>query len=166
MKKNNCKSAEVKNDHYTIKDQNDAQSILSDYDRDINRLKELSLKCPDEKSREDIERWFEYLEREKGMVLKASRDIIKSALKGTEKWIQLCYPALLNWNEADRVYQLRTKRPFNIEMIEYLGKDIKSVKCTCRDGEVRVFEIRKIEAFYGIRKSRKGMVSQCVNVYF
>lgn len=166
MKKNNDQKPEVVKDNSLVKESNEKESSSLSIDREIARLKDISLNHSNESYRRIYKSHYKDLLWEKEWLLKESRAILKSALKGTKKEIEFCYPSLLNWDESRRYYQLRTKRPFREEMIEYLGKDIKSIKCLCKDGEERTFEIKKIEAFIGYGKTRNSRAKRCVNVYF
>lgn len=119
------------------------------------------------------EHWKEYYQKqidnllfEKEYTIKTTKSILKAAIKGTIKDIRLCYPALLNWREESRSFQLRTKRrPFSENMINEIGKTVESISVTCKDGIVRIFDV-KIEAFWGSRRRRNSRSNGCVNVYY
>ena len=103
---------------------------------------------------------------EKEYTIKATKSIIKAAIKGMIKDIRLCYPSLLTWREEYRFFQLRTKRrPFSQNMINEFGKTVKSISVPCKDGIVRFFDI-KIEAFFGYGRQKNCRAKECVNVYF
>lgn len=165
MKTNNDQKPEVVKDNFLVKDANENESSTLSIDKTLATYKNLS-NFPGEQIRTNYQRKYENLLREKEVLLKASRAILKSAIKGTKKSIELFYPSLLKWDESRRYYQIWTERPFCEEMIEYLGKDIKSIKCLCEDGEERTFEIKKIEAFIGYGKRRNSIPKRCVNVYY
>lgn len=119
-----------------------------------------------EHSKEFFQGLIDDLLFEREYTIKATNSIIKAAIKGTMKWIRLCYPSLLKWDEKDRYSQLRTKRrPFSENMINEFGKTIQSISVICEDGIVRIFDI-KIDAFWGYRRQRNSRPKACVNVYY
>jgi hypothetical protein len=166
MKTNKKQKQEVVKDNSLIKDSNKKESSSLSIDNEIARLKDLSLNHSNESYRRIYKSHYKDLLWEKEWLLKESRAILKSALKGTKKEIEFGFPSLMKWNETKRFHQFQTTRPFDSEIIEHLGKDIKSISCLCRDGEERTFEIKKIEAFYGYGRSRNSRAKRCVNVYF
>jgi len=122
--------------------------------------------APDEYWREFYQKRIDNLSSEKELTIKASRSIIKAAIKGTMKDIHLCYPSLLKWREESRYFQLRTtRRPFSEYMINEFGKTVKPISVTCKDGLVRIFDI-KIDAFLGYGPKRNSRPTKCVNVHF
>jgi hypothetical protein len=135
-------------------------------DKAIARYKIMVDNAPSEHSKEFYQGLIDDLLFEKEYTIKATNSIIKAAIKGTMKWIRLCYPSLLKWNEKDRYSQLRTKRrPFSENMINEFGKTVHSISVTCEDGMVRIFDI-KIEAFWGYRRQSNSRPKACVNLYF
>ena len=165
MKTNNDQKPEFVKDNSLVKNANENESLKLSIDKTLATYKSLS-NFPGEEISTNYQRKYKDLLREKKVLLKATRAILKSAIKGTKKRIELFYPSLLKWDESRRYYQLWTERPFCEEMIEYLGRDIKSIKCLCEDGKERTFEINKIEAFIGYGPKRNSTPKQCVNVYF
>ena len=103
---------------------------------------------------------------ERELSIKATKSIINAAVKGAIKDIGLYYPTLLEWREDSQYFQLQTnRRPFSENMITEFGKTIHAISVPCKDGLVRVFDI-KIDAFYGYGQQRKRKLTRCVNVYY
>lgn len=122
--------------------------------------------APNEPWRDYYQKQIDDLLFEKEYTVKATKSIIKAAIKGTINDIKLGYPSLLNLQEEYRINQLRTKRrPFSENMINEFGKTVQSISVTCKDGIVRIFDI-KIEAFWGYSPVRKQTPKGCVNVYY
>ena len=150
----------------------DSSPVLGKYvpnlgiDEAIASLKIKYENAPNENWKEYYEKQIDNLLFEKEYTIKTTKSIIKAAIKGTIKDIRLCYPALLNWKEESRSFQLRTKRrPFSENMINEFGKTVQSISVTCKDGIVRIFDV-KIEAFWGRGRRRATRSKACVNVYF
>jgi len=122
--------------------------------------------APNEHWKEFYQKRIDELLFEKELTIKATQSIIRAAIKGTIKEISFCYPALLSWREESRCFQLRTKRrPFSENMINEFGKTVKPISVTCKDGLVRIFDI-KIDAFLGYGPKRNSRPTKCVNVHF
>jgi hypothetical protein len=166
--KNETKLQEgIMSDPLFIMSDENSESIGSSYDKEIARIKEKLLNEPHENLRVFYQKQLEDIVYEKGLAITVSKSIIKAAIKGTAKFIVLCYPYLLKWPDDHRYFQLRTKRrPFKEDVIEELGKSFKSLTCVCKDGVERTFEVKKIEAFLGVGKTRRSIPKKCVNVYF
>ena len=119
-----------------------------------------------EHSKEFCQRMIDDLLFEKELTIKTTKSILKAAIKGAIKDVSLYYPTLLGWREDSLFSQLRTnRRPFSENMIIEFGKTIHAISVPCKDGLVRVFDI-KIDAFYGYGQQRKRKLTRCVNVYY
>ncbi len=167
MEKITKEQKEIIIDHKMIDGNENLELIFLGYDKEIEQLREKSLCGVNNQSRDFYKKAVEELIVEKELVVKSSLKIINSSLRATSKWIDLCYPAIMNWNEKDWNYKLRTQiRPFRKDVIEELGKRIKSITCVCRDGVERTFGIKKIECYYGGGRKGRYRISGFVNVYF
>jgi len=119
-----------------------------------------------EPSKKFYQRMIDDLLFEREISIKATKSIINAAVKGAIKDIGLYYPTLLEWREDSQYFQLQTnRRPFSENMIIEFGKTIHHISVPCKDGLVRVFDI-KIDAFYGYSRKRNRRPKRCVNVYY
>lgn len=136
------------------------------FDEAIARFKRNYDDAPDEYLKEYWQKQINNVVIRKEITTKAAQAIIESIKKKTVKEIRLIYPALLNCKEESRYFQFRIKKRVNaVDVINEFGRNMQSINVTCKDGIVRIFEI-KIEAFWGRIPNRKVTPLKLVNVYF